>query len=385
MIVIKNHAEKKKIFDIICSVIFFGFLVIMAVVTLILPKERFSDMENKTLQSFPKFSTKALFDGTYLDKIETYVSDHFAGRVSWIELKADAEHIIGKNEQKGIYVLSDRLIEKIDKPDYTEIDKSIAAVNKFAAENEMPVYMMLVPTSAEFYKDEMPEYMPNLDQKAFIDYVYNGIEGVTPIDVYDVMSANESSYIYYRTDHHWTTYGAYLAFSEAGKYMGYNPSDISEFDIEEVSREFKGTFYSKALYDGVDDDIIEYYHNSVPVTVEVTSEFGKEPQVYNNMYFREYLDVKDKYSSFLGTNQPLVKIKTGNDGGKLLIIKDSYAHCYAPFLTENYSEITLLDMRYIQISYKSVIDVTEYDQVLFLYNASSFSTDRNVKKLSYGN
>ena len=356
----------------------------MAVVTLILPKEKFSDMENKTLQSFPKFSTKALFEGTYLDKIETYVSDHFAGRVSWIELKADAEHFIGKNEQKGIYILNDRLIEKIDEPDYTEIDKSIAAINKFASENDMPVYMMLVPTSAEFYKNEMPEYMPNLDQKAFIDYVYNCIEGVTPIDVYDIISSNRSEYIFYRTDHHWTTYGAYLAYCKAAEQMGYIPADVSEFTVEEASHDFKGTFYSKALYDGIADDVVTYYHHSEPVTVEITSEFGKEPQKYDSMFFREYLDVKDKYSSFLGTNQPIVNIKTGSDGGKLLIIKDSYAHCYAPLLVGNYSEITLLDMRYIQISYKSVLDVSEYDQVMFLYNASSFSTDRNVKKLSYG-
>lgn len=381
----KKYFNKKNLPEIVISILFFGFLTVMAVVTVIRPKEKFSDMENKTLQSFPKFSTKALFDGTYLDKVETYVSDHFAGRVSWIELKADTEHLIGKNEQKGIYVLNDRLIEKIEEVDYTEIDKSIAAINNFADDNALPVYMMLVPTSAEFYKHQMPDYMPNLDQKKFIDYIHSNLnDNVNFIDVYNTMAQNANEYIFYRTDHHWTTHGAYLAYNAAGEAMGYTPAAKDNFSIEQVSDSFKGTFYSKALYDGIEDDKIDYYISDTPVTVEVTSEFGKEPVIYDSMYFRDYLDVKDKYSSFLGTNQPIVTIKTGNEGKKILLIKDSYAHCYAPFLAENYSEITLLDMRYIQISYKSIIDVSEYDQVLFLYNASSFATDRNVKKLSYG-
>lgn len=360
--------------------------MVFAVITLILPKEKFSDMENKTLQSLPKFTTKALFDGTYMDKLETYISDHFAGRVSWIELKADTENILGKREQKGIYILSDRLIEKIDTPDYTEIDKNIMGLNKFATENDIPVFMMLVPTSAEFYSSELPSYMPNLNQREFIDYVYSNLsDSITKIDVYPVLDANKDKYIFYRTDHHWTTEGAYYAYSAAASAMGYSAPDISEYTVEQASDEFKGTFYSKSLYDGIDEDIMEYYHhkNNTDVNVEITKEFGKDPDIYDSMYFRDYLDVKDKYSSFLGTNQPIVTLKTGNSGKKLLIIKDSYAHCYAPFLTENYSEITLLDLRYIQISYKSIIDVSQFDQVLFLYNVSSFSNDPNVKKLNY--
>jgi hypothetical protein len=200
------------------------------------------------------------------------------------------------------------------------------------------------------------------------------------------MSLNASDYIYYRTDHHWTTYGAYLAYAAASGQMGYAAPDISSYNVEHASSEFKGTFYSKALYNNIPDDTIDFYFNAedeAAVTVEITSAFGEEPAVYDSMYFRDYLNVKDKYSSFLGTNTPIVKIKSDNDGGKLLIIKDSYAHCYAPFLTENYSEITLLDMRYIQISYKSVIDMSDYDQVLFLYNVSSFASDTDLKKLMY--
>ena len=119
------------------------------------------------------------------------------------------------------------------------------------------------------------------------------------------------------------------------------------------------------------------------MTVEVTQVFGSDPEVSDSIYYRDYLDVKDKYASFLGTNAPIVTIKTGNEGGKLLIIKDSYAHCYSQFLTDHYSEITLIDMRYIQISYKKIIDVSDYDEALVLYNVSSFAGDTDLKKLLY--
>ncbi len=388
IIIKKSNGKKLDPVNLIVCILFFGMLVILPLITVIMPKESFSDMENKSLQSMPKFSTKSLFDGSYTDKLETYISDHFAGRVSWISLKSQFEYALGKREQKGIYILKDRFIEKIDEPDYTSVDKNLAAVNKFASENDVPVYMMIVPTSAEFYKNEMPSFEPNLDQREFINYVYKGLDSsISTIDVYQTMQSNSNQYIYYRTDHHWTSLGAYIAYNAAGKKMGYTPADYSEFDIEHASTEFKGTFYSKALYNGIEDDVIDIYHptSGENVTaVEVTSDYGVDPAVYDSMYFRNYLDVKDKYSTFLGTNQPIVTIKTNNpDGRKLLIIKDSYAHCYAPFLTQNYSEITLLDLRYIQISYKSVIDVNEYDQVLFLYNASSFSTDTNLRKLGY--
>ena len=140
------------------------------------------------------------------------------------------------------------------------------------------------------------------------------------------------------------------------------------------------------MYDKVEKDTLDIWHPSegeAAHQVSITSQYGEEPKVYDSMYFREYLGVKDKYAAFLGTNTPIVSIKTENEGGKLLILKDSYAHCYAPFLTEHYSEITLVDMRYIAMSYKQLFDPEEYDQVLFLYNASSFMSDTDLRKLAY--
>ncbi len=373
--------------NLITCIVFFGILIFMAVMTIALPKKDFLEMENDYAEKFPELSAKAVFNRSYMNKMESYISDHFAGRISWIKGRTVLETSLGKKERNGIYILDDRLVEKISEPDMTSVDKAIAAINKFADGLDIPVFAMIVPTSAEIYSDELPENAPNADQKKFIEYVYRNLgRSVNTIDVYQTMMSNRDDYIYYRTDHHWTTKGAYLAYSAAGKKMGYVPVPIDLFDIEHAGRDFIGTFYSKTLYDGVERDTIDFYHNSEgekATEVSITESFGEEPEVFDSMYFREYLGVKDKYSSFLGTNKPIVTIKADNDGGKLLVVKDSYAHCFAPFLTEHYSEITLVDLRYINISLSKVIDIDEYDQVLILYNASSFMTDTDIRKLGY--
>ena len=374
--------------NLITCIAFFAILISMPVITAILPKKDSSEMENKSLADMPEISAKAVFNRTYMNKLETYISDHFAGRVGWIKARTVLETSLGKQERNGIYILENRLVEKVKEPDYDSVDKGIAAINKFAEENDVPVFVMIVPTSAEIYADELPKNAPNADQLGFIRYVYENLnKSVTTIGVYQTMMSNRDDYIYYRTDHHWTTKGAYLAYANAGKRMGYNPVPEDMYDIEHAGIDFIGTFYSKALYDGVEKDILDFYHlaeGSSVTEVAVTTNYGEEPAVYNSMYFREYLAVKDKYSSFLGTNKPLITIKSDNDGGKLLVVKDSYAHCYVPFLTQHYSEITLIDLRYINISYNKIVDPNEYDQVLILYNASSFMSDTDIRKLGYG-
>ena len=386
--VIRRKRKKRlNLPNLITCIAFFAILISMPIITAMLPKKDFSEMENTSLKKMPKISAKTVFNRSYMNDLEKYISDHFAGRVGWIKGRTVLETSLGKQERNGIYILKDRLVEKISEPDYTSVDKNIAAINKFAEENDVPIFFMLVPTSAEIYADELPKNAPNVNQKEFISYVYGSLnKPIAPIDVYQTMYGSRDDYIYYRTDHHWTTKGAYLAYAAAGKRMGYTPEREDMFDVEHAGIDFIGTFYSKALYDGVEKDTLDFYHFVIGDNVTdvfVTKVYGEEPEHRSSMYFREYLDVKDKYSSFLGTNAPMVTIKADNNGGKLLIIKDSYAHCYSTFLTQHYSEITLMDMRYINMSYKELIDPEEYDQVLFLYNASSFMSDIDIKKLAY--
>lgn len=381
-----KETKIKKISKIMSFLLFFGLLVILPILTVVLPKEKFSETENRNLASLPKFSVENVFNRKYMNGLETFLSDHFIGRTTWIKGKTVFELMEGKKESNGVFVVKGRLLQKLPTPNDKEIEKSITAINNFAAENGIPTYLMLAPTSTGVYPEKLPKNAPTYSQKEFIESCYKKLsENVVPLDAFSAMNASKSEYIYYRTDHHWTTLGAYYAYVSTIKKMGYMPTPLSKFDIEHASDEFLGTLYSKALYDGVPADTLDIYHynSGVKVTsVEVNTGLGIE--TYDSMYFREYLDKKDKYSTFCGSNQPIVTIKTDlPTENKLVIFKDSYAHCYVPFLTQHYSEITMVDMRYINTSYRDVIDIESYDQALFLYNAATFAEEANIKKLDF--
>lgn len=384
-----KDSKKKRpldVYSIVTSVLFFGFIVAFALMTIFLPKEKKSELENRNLASFPKVNIDDIKSTEFMTDIETYISDHFAARVPFLKLKGFSERLLGRSERNDVFITKDMLMEKVPEPDYTSIDKSVAAINKFDEGIDAQVFMMLVPTAAAIYPDKLPNFAPIVDQKQLIEYVYGNLSSsIIPIDAYSAMQNSSSEYIYYRTDHHWTSLGAYFAYNAAGKKMGYSPLPRDSFDIQHASSNFLGTLYSKTLYDGCEPDVMDYWfgeNGENILSMEVNT--GMEVKTYNSLYMREFLSVKDKYSSFTGSNQPLIKIKTGCiDGPRLLVIKDSYAHSFVPFLANNYSEITMIDMRYIQTSYKSIVNPEDFDQVLILYNVSGFITDANIPKLKY--
>ena len=380
--------KNDKIFNITVSlvtcVVFFGTLIGLGAATAFSEKKEFSETENRYLAKFPEFTAKKVYNAK---GVEDFLSDHFVGHDGWITVKTAASLAAGMRESNDIYILKDRLVEKIPAPDPAVTAQSIEGIKKFAADNDIIPYVMIVPTQAEIYKNELPADAPNPDQKAFIDSVYSELSGsAATIDVYTTLNANRKDYIYYRTDHHWTTKGAFLAYTEAAKKMNFEPMGESSFDIDHAGHDFRGTFYSKVLFDSAEPDTVDIWLPSEKgdrSVLEIYKNYGEEPMLHDGMYFREFLDVKDKYSTFFGQNMPMINVITGNPGGRLLVIKDSYAHSLVPFLANHYSEICMLDLRYIQISYKELVNVADYDAVLFVYNASTFMSDDDLKKLKY--
>ena len=363
--------------------LFFGVITILPIITIILPKKEFSEIENRVLSDAPKFSFSSVLDRSFMKDSESYFADHFVGRTEWIKAKTQMELLSGRREINGVYIDGERMVEKLDSPDYKTISKSISAINNFSETTGLKTYVMIVPTSAEIYSSSNP----NINQKEEIDSIYSELSGenIITLDAYNALNSNKEDYIYYRTDHHWTTLGAYYVYSTTIYDMGFTPISWDNYNIEHASSEFKGTLYSKTLYDGIKSDMIDIYY---PVSgVDITSVdvyTGKGTENYESYYFRDFLETKDKYSVFGGQNQPVVNIKTNSyNENKLLVIKDSYANSYVPFLSQHYSEITMLDMRYIDVPYNEIVDIDDYDQVLFLYNYSTFAQDKNIRKLDF--
>ena len=376
------------------------------IVTMALPNQERSENENRTLAKLPtlineKKAEKAESFGdyidavkwdyitvrdenSYMDDLEVYYADHLAGRESWVQAKNKMEALIGKEEINGVYTLDDQMIQVFKEYDEKTVSDSLKAMSSFAANHsDIPCAFMLAPTAQEIFSAEMPKYNEYLSQKTFIDNCYGNVEGMTTIDSLSYLSGHKDDYLFYRTDHHWTSLGAYYAYCAAGKALGYTPYSLNEFNIETASSDFRGTLYSKTLDNSITPDSIDYYHlkNNAPSITMTVFDGAKETE-YDSLYVRDYLAVKDKYSSFTGSNQPIIDIETDLDNGKrLLLIKDSYAHSLVPFLANHYEKITMVDMRYINGDLNYFLDLDEYTQALFMYNAVSFAEDETARKI----
>lgn len=377
----------EKAMKIISVILFFTVLGSFMIAEIFLPKSDFSPAENRFLQEFPEVSTSEIFnndkDNRFMSKLDSFVCDHFPLRTSFISVKTNTDRLFGKKMVNGVLMLDDRYVEPVTSYDKELVNKSVSAINHLAEISGVPTFVMIAPTASGIYSEDIPDYYLNIDQKKEIDNIYYSLSSnVTPLNVYPKLYSARKDRIYYKNDHHWTTYGAYLVYNAAIRKMGYSPVEYSSYNTMPVSRSFYGTYYSKALYDGYGPDTIEkFITNGVNVKM-VTISTGAETLSYNSMYFNEYLIKKDKYSYFLGNAMnPVVNITTDlEEDNKILVIKDSYAQCFVPFLTQHYSQITMVDMRSV-LFLNSVVNVKDYDQILVLYNFSNFVTDENLKKL----
>ncbi len=372
-------SKKSSIVQIILFCVFiFGFFVLF----LAMPDVGFSEQENRELTQAPKFTLEALFGERFTGKFESYTTDQFPFRDDWMTVKARCELLAGKKENNGVYLCRENtLIEGYSKPEAEQLDTNIAAVSSLVETAGVPVYFCMIPGIAEIRSDIVPMNAPNDSQKETIDYAY-AKSGAINIDMYSALKAHSDEYIYYRTDHHWTSLGAFYGYEAIMEAMGIPHEPLSSFDRETVSKEFYGTIYSKSGMSWVPPDSIEVFAPQQAST-KVINYMKTEPEE-TGLYDSTFLAKKDKYSFFMGGITPLIKVTTGaSDAPTLLILRDSYTDSLIPFIQDSFSEIHVMDLRYYktQLYESSVADYVRdngIDTVLVCYSASNFGTDTNV-------
>ncbi|MBQ8869693.1 MAG: hypothetical protein IJ027_08330 [Oscillospiraceae bacterium] len=372
----------KKLLAVLFSVVLVG----LALITAFSKKSSFSQEENRTLSVFPKFSLSAIGDKSFMNGFDSYVSDHFFGRNFWVNMKSSLELLTLKKENNSI-LLTDRdtLVEDVAEPEERKVNMNIDGITNFAKNNpDAKVFMAIAPTALDVYSDSLPYGKSTWSQKAEIDKIYSEIsKSAYGIDIYTPLYSNRDQYIYYNTDHHWTSLGAYYAYTQIATALDFKPYGKSPFDVEHASYDFYGTYSSRSKISVAADTIDIYSLASSDLTVtEVIVNDGKEEKSYDSLYFRDWLNEKDKYSVFLGQVQPEVTIKTNvQNDKKLLIFKDSFAHSLVPFLSLHYSEIKLIDLRYTNQNYRDIAEVSEYNDVLLLYNIDSLVHSYDIAAL----
>lgn len=358
--------------------LFLAFILAFFVLDIVLPDKSFSEQENRALQTKPEFSLSALFSGEYTSDYETYTTDQFPMRDDWITLKAASELALGKKQNNGMYLCEEEtIIEAYTAPEDTKLTENMNALNALVGNVDANVYFALIPGKSDIWGDMLPENAPRDNELSTINYCYS-LSSATNVDIYSALEQHSDEYIYYRTDHHWTTLGAYYAFTALADSMGLDALGLDEYTARRtVTEEFYGTSWSSSGFSWVEPDSMEIFVDESDDIV--VTNYPEGHAVDGVLYDWSKLEVKDKYAMFYGGNTPLLEIETGSESGKsLLIVRDSYMDSLSPFLLESYSNVHILDLRYYRSSLSDYITSGGFDDVLVCYSISNFSTDTNI-------
>lgn len=380
--------------------VFLSVLAFVSVGSLIAKDREFSPNENRYLEEKPKLSLDNIMSGKFQEDLENYLRDQVIGRDTWITVKTGVEKASGNTDIGGAYVGKDGYdFEKITPEDVddTLFRRNVQTVSDFFTEASDAVEperlsFLLVPTSGLVMENKLPKNARLFDQAKYIDEVQQAMENYDFIDVRQELTAHKDDYIYYRTDHHWTTDGAYIAYEKWCESTGEACPDKSELEQKVVTDRFRGSLYSKILdVDSAYDSIVTYgskdkgAFGSFDCTITID---GKETR--NSCFDEAKLAEKDKYAYFFGGNYGEVHIEnTGRKDAEepqknLLVIKDSFANSFVPFLTQDFDNIYMIDLRYYNDNMQEYLKGHNITDVLVLYNISNFVSDRNIYKLTDG-
>lgn len=375
-----NHEVKFFKTQILIS--FFVILLATLLLNIFIKDKDFSVEENRALKTFPQFKVSSIFDGSYQKNLESYFQDQFIMRNQFVKMKTWLDKLTLRQEINKTYINDkDFLISKFDINSKEVMDEKINSINKFLKANPaLKPTFMFVPNKVEIYKDKLPAQNIEPSQSKWLDYMYENLDGrAKKINLIKIFNDNKSSELYFNNDHHWTQTAAYLAYQSYREALNIKDEPIA-YDVKGLDDSFYGTLSAKTGLESSADTIKAYVpRTNIDYIVNIPSEKRKTTSVYDV----SKLLGKDKYLLYFGGNYPVVRISTTSPNDKrLLVIKDSYANAFTPFLIQDYSEIIMVDLRYYQSNINQLVSDYNITDVLFLYNINTFNDDSSILNLT---
>ena len=349
-----------------------AILLGLTVGSLLTPDRAFSPNENRYLQQKPELSFRTLFSGEFTAKAEDYTADQIALRDLWTGSRSVMQRSVGYKDISDTWLGADGYyFAKVteDGFDQTNYEKNLSAVAKFFAANaDKNYHILLAPTPAYVLRDKLPKNCGFFDCAARFDTARETM-GDALIEAQSIWNVDDP---YYRTDHHWTAEGAYAAYTDWCAATGHTAKG---YPLTPVSTTFRGTLYSKVL-------LPDSVYDTVSIAKDVTiRSMDCDGTVRDSIYDQNALSEKDHYKVYMGGNHAKTVIETGSETGKtLLIIKDSFANSFIPYLAAEYDTITVLDLRYCREKVQEL--AASCTDVLVLYELTNFASDGNLYKLN---
>lgn len=373
--------RQRKVQEQLVGIIFILILFLFLIINIIVPNKEKSVQENRMLATKPKFRLSSLISGDYDEKFEAYMDDQFVGRDMWRKLKVTVDRICGSRLENGVYIgRNGQLLEQIEVADENHLAANIKAIKSFSeSQKKIPVRMMLVPDAANVLNHSLPALAKPEDQTQMFSMVRKDLgDSVEWIDVSTELNKHKTEKIYYKTDHHWTTLGAFYAFQAAAPSLGIEGDLSGKYVSYAVSDSFNGMLASKSGVNLGEKEQIDIYvptEEDTDLIIDYVDEGKRSTSLYDSSKLKE----KDQYTVFLGGNSSLLDIRTVSTSTKrLLLVKDSFANSFIPFLTPYYREIVVVDPRYYSGTINDLMDSYRISEVLFLYSGNTFFKDNNI-------
>lgn len=342
--------------------------------------EGVSEEENRKLASFPRLTARSLTSGEYFKGISAFVNDNFPLRTRLIEANALMKLAVGQRESNGVFVTKDNGL--IAKGEYDSLDiakKNIEAINEFCdiTKNEN---VAIIPRACDLLSDSLPQGYDVSRSQEINRLIADEIPDALKLKKSTFEALSKVDQPFYRTDHHWTTEGAFSAYKEITSALGHIPHEKEYFTVHTASTDFSGTLASKSSIRFLSTDSVELYRY----------EGDEDYIIYNSdtdrstssFYELSALEEKDKYKVFLGGNFSLLTVRDSNSAEKprLLLIKDSFANSLVPFLALHF-DIDIVDPRYCAKPVCELVTPSEYDSILFIFAADTLATTPMYNKI----
>lgn len=376
-----ERRRKKSAAENIVGILFVVLLFSVAIINLLVPDQEKSNVENRMLTMMPKLTQSNLMSGEFMEQFESYLSDQFVGRNLLRKWKIKLDYFSGTRLENGVLIGEDgQLLEEIEVPNSESLSNSLDGIKSFSEKHpDLPVYMLLVPDSASVLDHCLPAYAQVENQTQMISMVKKSLgDSVTWIDAVSSLEKHKFDRIYYKTDHHWTSLGAYYVFRDAAPLLGIEDDFSSRFASYTVSDQFNGSLASKCGYGLSEKETVEIY---VPTGIDndVIVNYVDEGYRTTSIYDSSKLDGTNQYEVFMGGNFSVVDIKTmSTRQNRLLLFKDSFADCFVQFLTPYYREIVVVDPRYYSGTEKELMETYQITDVMYLYRGNTFFADNNL-------
>lgn len=382
----------KKVSELLTTILFCVLIASLSVAFVLLPDRTFSPQENRNLASFPELTAESFFSGTFGGQMNAYFADQFPLREVFVKLKGGTELGLLRGENNGVLYSYDQLAvkdfnayksilestENTDRIYLESVTAQLESLARFGETAEIPVVTLLPPRTIDVADGIFSYDRPDGDRiyELAADLLTDTAGYIDTLSLFrEKYDAGE--YVYYRTDHHWTTLGAYYAYCEVMKALGKADAILPRdaFEVEQTEA-FSGTTAARGSFPFYRKDVLELWRLPDDGAYEVIA----DGDPLDGFYARDYLSGSDKYSVFLdGTHNLTTVKKQGGERETLLVAKDSFANCLIPFLAREY-DIVAVNIHTIT-ALTAAAEAYGADAILIVCNGENLITTGDLGKI----